>query len=141
MATIRKRSTKQWQVQVRIAGHPTLSKTFTSKVEANKWANEKEDEIRSKVGVNGKERKFKVVTGNKKREGNRTHAQTHGLTLDWLLVKYQQEISFRKKGHQHEVYRLRMFRRDLGHIALTNLTPPRLLEWVDRRKKEVSPTP
>ena len=75
MATIRKRSTKQWQVQVRIAGHPTLSKTFTSKVEANKWANEKEDEIRFKVGIKEKERKFKVVTGNKKREVNRTHAQ------------------------------------------------------------------
>ena len=88
MATIRKRSTKQWQFQVRVTGHPTLSKTFTSKAEANEWADEKEDEIRE---ANGKEGEFKLVTGNirHKREINRKQAETSGLTLDWLLVKYK----------------------------------------------------
>lgn len=44
MATIRKRGDK-WEVQIRRKGHSTVTKSFTKKVLADKWATEKESEI------------------------------------------------------------------------------------------------
>lgn len=44
MARFRNRSGK-WQARVQIQGHPTPSKTFTNKVDAERWAKQVEVEM------------------------------------------------------------------------------------------------
>jgi hypothetical protein len=45
MSTITKRKDYQWQAKVRRKGHPTQSKTFNSKAEAEVWARTIESEM------------------------------------------------------------------------------------------------
>lgn len=44
MATYRKRGDR-WQVQVRRVGQPTLSRSFTTKADAQRWARHMEAEL------------------------------------------------------------------------------------------------
>ena len=44
MATIRRRGTK-WQAQIRLDGHPAMSRTFTLKNDAEIWARQIEASI------------------------------------------------------------------------------------------------
>lgn len=45
MATFKKLPSGAWQVRVRRSGYPTVSKTFASKANAQKWARQIEVEI------------------------------------------------------------------------------------------------
>ena len=45
MATIRKRGDLQWEVRVRRKGWPVTCKTFNTKLDAEKWARDVENEM------------------------------------------------------------------------------------------------
>ena len=45
MATYRKLQSGRWQVQIRSKNRAPLSKTFSSKLEADKWARQTESQI------------------------------------------------------------------------------------------------
>jgi|GEM_PF-4442386 len=86
MATFRKRSSK-WHVQVRRAGHPTLTRSFTHKSDADAWARKIERQIDS---------------------GDLTVDQRalKGLTVRDLLVRYQETITPSKRGARMERYKI-----------------------------------
>jgi hypothetical protein len=86
MPTIRKRGLT-WHVQVRRAGHPALTKSFSTRAYALAWAREKERSIdRAELPADIKELKRLTVTD--------------------LLKRYEREITPRKRGAVFERSRI-----------------------------------
>lgn len=118
MATYRKRGTN-WQVQVRRAGHQTVSRTFRLKSDGQAWARQLEGEIdRSELPVD--------------RRGLRT------TTLGCILSRYQTEITATKRGRSQEDYRLRyLLGLPLAAVPLSKLSPALFAQYRDQRLDEV----
>ena len=76
MATIRKQRGK-WQVIIRKKDYPNISKVFIEKRTANKWAKQVETEMERGI--------FEDFT------------KAHSIIVRDLLVKYQKEITPKKK--------------------------------------------
>jgi hypothetical protein len=114
MATLRRRGTT-WQVQVRRQGHPTLSRTFRLKADAEQWARQKEAEIdRGELPVD-----TRVL---------RSH------TLAQLLERYASSVVPRKRGADREHYMLRVvLRHPLSRLSLHRLTPAEIAKYRDDR--------
>lgn len=103
-----------WRAKVRIAGHAPQSRTSPKKSVVRDWALPLERTLRSsRRGV--------------------------GLTFGDLLRRYAREISPDKVSGEHEQGRIAFYLRDpLASIALADLDTPKVAEWRDRRKREVS---
>jgi hypothetical protein len=122
MPTIRKRG-QTWQAQVRRAGYPALSKSFTTRADAIAWAREKERSIdRAELPIDIKELKR--------------------LTVADLLKRYEQEITPRKRGAVFErsrngdfVDHLRRFRNAVFHFQKVPLDE-RLVKFLDMQGSE-----
>jgi len=82
MPTIRKRGQYQWEAQVRRRGYPAQSKTFTTKAEAEAWANMIESEMSRGVWV--------------------SRSEAEATTLYEALKRYEEEVSLLKKGAAQE---------------------------------------
>ncbi|OUL72155.1 tyrosine-type recombinase/integrase [Paraburkholderia hospita] len=82
MATFRKRGPYQWEVQIRRRGYPAQSKTFTTKSEAEAWANMIESEMARGVWI------------------SRGEAET--TTLYEALKRYEAEVVPSKRGAAQE---------------------------------------
>ncbi|MEM5330845.1 site-specific integrase [Paraburkholderia sp. JHI2823] len=82
MPTIRKRAQYQWEAQVRRRGYPAQSKTFTTKAEAEAWANMIESEMSRGVWV--------------------SRSEAEATTLYEALKRYENEVSLLKKGAAQE---------------------------------------
>ncbi|KVL55386.1 site-specific integrase [Burkholderia territorii] len=82
MPTIRKRGQYQWEAQVRRRGYPAQSKTFTTKAEAEAWANMIESEMSRGVWV--------------------SRSEAEATTLFEALKRYEEEVSLLKKGAAQE---------------------------------------
>ncbi|MGF6264400.1 integrase/dsDNA-binding SOS-regulon protein [Paraburkholderia youngii] len=82
MPTIRKRGQYQWEAQVRRRGYPAQSKTFTTKAEAEAWANMIESEMSRGVWV--------------------SRSAAEATTLYEALERYDEEVSLSKKGAAQE---------------------------------------
>ncbi|MFX1695860.1 hypothetical protein [Paraburkholderia sp. A1RO-1] len=82
MPTIRKRGQYQWEAQVRRRGYPAQSKTFTTKVEAEAWANMIESEMSRGVWV--------------------SRSEAEATTLYEALKRYEKDVSLSKKGAAQE---------------------------------------
>ncbi|WP_185735133.1 site-specific integrase [Burkholderia cepacia] len=82
MPTIRKRGQYQWEAQVRRRGYPAQSKTFTTKAEAEAWANMIESEMSRGVWV--------------------SRGEAEATTLFEALKRYEDEVSLLKKGAAQE---------------------------------------
>ncbi|HDR8961595.1 TPA: site-specific integrase [Burkholderia vietnamiensis] len=82
MPTIRKRGQYQWEAQVRRRGYPAQSKTFTTKAEAEAWANMIESEMSRGVWV--------------------SRSEAEATTLFEALKRYEEEVSLSKKGAAQE---------------------------------------
>lgn len=119
MPTIRKRADK-WQAQVRRAGHPPLSKSFTTKGDAVAWAREKERLIdRGELPFDVKQRK-------------RT-------TISDLLKRYETEITPKKRGAVFELSRIRqMLLHPMSRTSLNNVTGSTIAQYRDDRLKVVT---
>lgn len=118
MPTIRKRANK-WQAQVRRAGYPPLSKSFTTKSDAVAWAREKERTIdRGELPMDVKQRK-------------RT-------TISDLLMRYEIEITPKKRGATFELSRIRqMLMHPMSRTSLNNVTGSTIAQYRDDRLKVV----
>ena len=107
MSTIRKLSigTKPWQAIVRIKGNRPQSKTFTSKRNATRWANQLETEIAQGV--------FTDVT------------QAESLTFASILERYRLEIVPQKRGQRQFLTQIRtmLSSKSLKALTLLNVTP------------------
>ncbi len=120
MATVRKRGGK-WQVQVRKAGRPPVSRSFNHKADAEAWARQVENEIdRAPLGFD--------------------RAKLRTLTLSDLLDRYRDEITPQKRGAAVERYRLaRLLACQLAPLSLENLTAEHVARYRDHRLREVGP--
>ena len=112
MATFQKRG-ERWRAQVRKKGHPPLSKTFTTKARAQRWARETEAKIE----------------GGTFEDRRALDQQTFGE----LLVRYRQRTPNigRTKG-----YCLALLERGLGDEPLSALTKTRIAKYGRQRAEE-----
>ena len=118
MATFRKRSGR-WQVRVTNVGQPTLSKTFDTKAEADRWARSVQRDfdlgsIKTNVPVE--------------------------ITVSELVTTYLEQVVPRLRGAHTEVHRLNTIRKMLGGLSLRILTPAHVAQFRDHRMKKVSPS-
>lgn len=117
MATIRRRGAK-WQAQVRRAGHRPQSRSFTRKQDAERWSRQMEGEL------------------------DRGGPDTPDMTFSNLLMRYQAEVTSRKRGIKSEASRINAMRRDpIAQVKLSRLSPKLIADYRDRRLQSVaSPT-
>jgi integrase len=119
MASIRKRGSK-WQVQVRRNGLPAITKTFTAKDDAVRWAREQDRAI---------------DRGDTSLCSNVNIRQT---TVSDILRRYVRDVRTRKRGSVDE-YHLRSISAYLDKVTLTNLRPAHLSAFRDQRLNSVAP--
>ena len=111
MASIRQRDGK-FQVRVIRKGHRALSKTFTNRGDAVKWARATEVEIERGA----------IPTG------------TGSVTLADAITRYRQERTPHKKGARSEYYLLDVWARSsLACIPLNRIRPAQIAKWRDAR--------
>lgn len=90
MAAINKRGPYQWRAQIRRHGFPALSKTFTTKAEAEAWAKMNESEMARGVWV--------------------SRGEAEATTLHEALERYEEEVTPGKKSAAGEKSFLRIWR-------------------------------
>jgi integrase len=105
-----------WRAQIRRKGHPTLSATFDTKAEAQRWAAEIEGDMSRSRFVDT-------------RAAMRT-------TLSKALQQYDREVTEHKKGADQERTRIkRWLQHPIAEKALGEITPSDLAEYRDERLK------
>lgn len=109
MATIRKRLGK-YQVQIR-KENKNLSKTFTNKADALKWAKEQEVKIEQET-----------FTGKKET-----------VSLSFLLERWEKEVLVNLKSWPVERYKVALLSKQLGHLPLDQITSALLASYRDKR--------
>lgn len=116
MATIRKRSGK-WHVQVRKMGK-SITKSFTSKSDAERWARDEEIRI----------------------ENGQFTPRQKSVSLSFLLDKWRDEVLINLKSHSVDKYKVGLIKRKLGTLLLNEVTSEKLAEYRDSRleKEKVS---
>jgi integrase len=119
VATIRKRA-ERWQAQVRLQGHPPVTKTFTLKADAEAWARRQEVSIeRGEIESGGRSLKT--------------------FLLKDLLERYEAELTPLKRGAVSEACRIRTLKAaTVARISLDKLTPSVLARHRDERLAVVS---
>jgi integrase len=118
MASFRQRGGR-WQARVLRAGYPDQTRTFESKVDAEKWARALESEI------------------DKGQFANVTEAQR--TTLGDLIERYLVEVTPTMKGVTEDTIRLKaLMRKPIARWSMANLSAGRVAGFRDDRLKEVS---
>ena len=120
MATIDRRSNGRWRVRIRNRRAPTLSKTFTRKLDAERWARDTEILIE---------------------QGHFTQSDNKLITLKDILERYRKDITSKKRGREQEEYRIKqMMRYSISLKENSILSPTHFAYYRDERLKQVSPT-
>lgn len=120
MATIRKRGSYQWEVQIRRRGYPRQNKTFETRVEADAWARMIESEMSRGVWVS-------------RGEAERT-------TLLEALDRYERDVTPGKRSAAQEKRLLNTLKSlDLAKSALAAIRTADLSRLRDEWLKEVQP--
>lgn len=117
MASIRKKGDYQWHVQVRKKGHPTQTRTFTTKADAERWG--KETEIAIERGL----------------FFDRTIAER--TTLSSLIDRYREEVLPEKSG-KHLAPSLNQLDSAFGQYAISSITSEMISDHRNARLKTVS---
>ena len=116
MSYIRVHNNK-WQSIIRIKGHPTLAKSFKSKTDAKRWANETEIKIRREDAgiVKIKYPSFRDIS-----------------------LRYLNEVSIHKKCHRDERYTINTFSREAwSEYPINKITPLIVGKYRDRQREVV----
>ena len=117
MATFEQRESGWWQAKIRRKGHPTQSKTFRLKDDAEVWARSVENEMDRGVFV------------------SREEAET--TTFYSALGRYENEVSKLKKGYDQEKYRIATWRESkLAKRSLASLRAADFAEYRDSRLED-----
>ena len=115
------KDTTRYQALVRLTGHPTITKTFTLKADAERWA--RVTEIKIENGDLG------VV------------AKPTNETLGEVLDKYLHQITPQKKSSEIETIRIkRLMREPIASVQICRLTPQHIAKFRDERLRHVSGT-
>ncbi len=113
MATVRKLVSGKWQVVVRRVGHKPASKTFSTRIEGDRWARQLEGEM-----------------------DRGSYIPATSITLGELIDKYVDEISPLKKSCKNDIHRLRYLKKQFGKMAASSLRSSHIATWRDKRLKE-----
>ena len=113
MATFRKLPSGSWQVRVRRFGEPTLTKSFSSKLIAQKWARQIEYTMDEGSFID--------------------RAELDTTTLGDLIDRYMVEITPTKKSHKAEKFRLVLMRKSIGYIGLNKIQSKHIAEYRNKR--------
>ena len=121
MASITKRPSGGWQARVRLNGHDTKTKTFTTRAEALAWARATEQTLSTETPD---EAQAKQLAG--------------AVLLRQALLRYQDEITPRKRGARIERYIIRGFLKDpIADLPIGKITAVDVTAWRNRRLKKV----
>jgi len=119
VATLRKRSNGHWQARVRKAKQ-TLTKTFTHKADAEKWAKQVEVELDKGSFVN--------------------LALAERTTFKEIIERYIAEVLPTMRGGSADYIRLKALARcPIAKLNMVSLTPQKIAQHRDERLKEVAP--
>ena len=122
MATIRKRVGKNgrqtYQVQVRVKGYPTQSKTFTLRKQAEQWARQTEAAI------------------DEGRHFTKAEAKKH--TLAEAIDRYINKVLPSKRDKANQGRQLQWWREQFGNRLLADLTPALLSEYKERLSSQIT---
>lgn len=117
MASIRRRGDGQFQVQIRKAGHPVISKTFPDRKLAEDW---------------GKSTEVDMLRGEFVPRG-----ALEVITLGKCLDRYAQERSAGKKGEKQELSRIkRLQQHPLAKKAVSQITPSHVEDYISERRRD-----
>ena len=116
MASTRQLINAKWQAQVRRIGHKPITKTFTTKADADKWARQIESEIDRGMFLD-------------RTEADRT-------ILNELFDRYLLEVTPTKRSATREVSRLNLLKMHFGHFSVSNLQSKHVAEFRDLRIKQ-----
>lgn len=111
MASITKRG-DMWRAQVRLKGHPSISESFASKQEAQKWARGKEHEL----------------------DQNRRTPAGLRYTLGSIIDRYEDEISTRPVGKTKKRV-LKKLKREFATVRLGEVSKDTLLNFVAKEER------
>jgi hypothetical protein len=119
MATFCNRNGK-WQAKVQIKGHPTQSKTFITKADAERWAKQVEIDIQ---------------------KGSYTNlALAERTTFAEIIERYIIEVLPTMRGGKADYIRLKgLSRRPIAKLNMVALTPQKIAQHRDNRLKEIAP--
>lgn len=114
MATLTKRGDGQWQAKIRRRGYPAVSRTFSTKAKAERWARVIESEMDDGAFV------------------SRTEAES--TTLKEALQRYLNEVTPTKKGSRQEADRVRAWmEHELAARYLANLRSVDFAQYRDQK--------
>ena len=118
MATIRQRG-NTWQAIVKRKGYPTQSKTFDLKKDAERWARHQERLLDAGEWTD--------------------RSEVQETTLRDLLVRYEKEVTPKKRGAVNEVMRIAVIKRSkLVEYAIGSINGRMIAEYRDKRLETVS---
>jgi integrase len=116
MATVRKRGEFQWEAQIRRKGHPSLSKTFEIRADAEDWARDIERDMRRGLFTDRRE--------------------ADSSTLLAMLEKYEDEVTPDKKSAAREMTRIARWKKHkLASYSLTAIKPKDVSAFISERRK------
>lgn len=118
MATITKRANGKWQSKCRKKGYKTVSKTFSKKFDAEKWA--KQIELDMEQGI------FESTT------------KAESIQLSSLLDRFWDEIASNYKSSIPVKYTIGYLKKVLGHIHLIDLSVDVVREYKQYRLEVVA---
>ena len=120
MASFRRRKGK-WEAQVRLAGHRPISRSFTLKEDAQKWARDREGQIQ--------------------RQGlPENQARLRSITLKQLMERYRDTISAHKSWGRNEAFVLNaLMRQDFAQVSIVSLDCGTFAQFRDQRVHQVKP--
>jgi len=122
MATYRKRGSR-WHVQIRRKDHPSLTRSFDRKIDADNWVRRTERQIDVGEFIEDESEILKQTT------------------LKNLCDRYSKNISIRKRGCEAEQYRLGgIAKKWIGHCTLDRLTSQVLSKYRDERLEDRNPS-
>lgn len=118
MATIRARGDR-WQVMIRHRGQQPVTKTFTSKKDAEAWARITEVAIERGVFID--------------------RSDADKVTLGEVIAKYRDQVTVQKRGCDQETTRLNaLARHHIARLALSSVTARVIAEYREERLLAVS---
>jgi integrase len=118
MASFRFRSNK-WQAIVSRKGHKPFVRSFTSKIDAEKWARSIEIELDRGTYLN--------------------IPNAHEYLFSDLITIYLQKVTPTLRGHSEDTYRLKkLLKHPIASVNMSRLTPSLLSEYRDERLKVVT---
>ena len=113
MASIRKHGDK-WQARITRRGYSSVSKSFCSKADAQRWARQAEARLDQGTIINNT-------------EAQRT-------TITEIIVRYRLEVTPKKKGATHENYRLNVLKRSTpSRLTLAAVRSADIARYRDQR--------